>query len=95
MKSVGRIWRSWHRIDGGSVNSLRPYVSLRVPQELIEMHYKITPVVFSRVCVILVSDYRECLCVDEGKELNAVGRHCSGLFHQSNYIFFLFFLVWV
>ena len=36
MKSVGRIWRRWHRIDGGGVNSLRPYVSLRVPQELIE-----------------------------------------------------------
>ena len=36
MKSVGRIWRSWHRIDGGGVNSLRPYASLRVPQELID-----------------------------------------------------------
>ena len=38
MKTVGRIWRSWHRIDGGGVNSLRPYVSLRVPQELIDCH---------------------------------------------------------
>ena len=36
VKSVGKIWRSWHRIDGGSVNSLRPYASLRVPQELID-----------------------------------------------------------
>ena len=30
-----RIWRSWHRIDGGRMNSLRPSASLRVPQELI------------------------------------------------------------
>ena len=36
VKSVGWIWRSWHRIDGDGVNSLRPYASLRVQQELID-----------------------------------------------------------
>ena len=36
VKSVGRIGKSWHRIDGGGVNSLRPYASLRVPEELID-----------------------------------------------------------
>ena len=41
MKSVGRIWKSGHRIDGGGVNSLRPYASLRVPQELIDCYCSI------------------------------------------------------